>query len=184
MKIIFMLSLCLMCGCVSNLCNSKDPIDKVGKKINPICLEYMKSKPVGYSESRANVIPPVLKTMDTLCKTENGFEHIQQNEMLLGIIASLSEITSYDKKGNLTEIKYFSGKFMYGAILNITKGKADNFTYSESSLFSGILASKKNYINTSQNIQQSDLGFVFNAFGFYTDGEDSYMNYLWIPIKY
>ena len=184
MRIVLMLSLCFLCGCVSKLCDSKDPIDEVGKKINPKCLECMKDKPVGYSESRANTILPILKTMDSLKKTKDGFVYIQQNEMLLGIIANMSEISTYDKDGKLKELKYFSGKFMYGAIMNITKGVAENFSYNESNLLGGLLGYKKDYINSSQQIVQTDFGVFFNAFGFYSDGEDSYINYLWFPIKY
>jgi len=179
-----MLPLCLLCGCYSNLCGSKDPVDEAGKKINPVCLEYLKDKPVGYSESRANCLPPVLKVIDTIKKTADGYEHVQANEMLLGVIANMSEINSYDKDGKLKSHKYFSGRFTHGAILNITKGTADNFSYDESTLLGGLLATRKKYINSTNQVTQSEFSFLLNAFGFYTDGEDSYINYLWLPIKY
>lgn len=184
MRILLMLSLCLLCGCVSDLCGSKDPIDEVGKKINPECLEYLKDKPVGYSESRANCLPPAIKVIDTIKKTKDGYEHVQTNEMLLGVIANMSEINTYDKEGNLNAYKYFSGRFTYGAILNITRGRADNFEYDESTLLGGLLATRKKYKNSTNDIVQSDFSVLLNAFGLYHDGEDSYFNYLWIPIRY
>jgi hypothetical protein len=171
-------------GCMSTLCSSKDPLKDGGNSLAPECVKFMTDKKIGYSDSALTYGPPILKTFETLKKTNNGFTYQYSTEILLGLVGNISETYEYDKTGKFTDITQTSGKFTYGAIFNTSYAKTNDAYLNSTTILGGLLLNENIVKDKKNKVIQRESNLFLDAFGYYTDNRTSYFTFLWVPIKF